>query len=138
MENLSKILPSIGAMDEPITVQTYTVSRDAAGGEVLAWSDYVTTLARVQWPEAGLKEVYSAGQQTAFRRVVFWLRYDLNLHNAKMRILYGPEVCDVLGARIEGRNRYSVLTCQMREESIGLTNDAGQYLTDTAGEILTQ
>ncbi len=137
MENLSKILPSIGAMDEEIRIRTYTTSRDAAAQEVLTWSTYATLLARVQWPEAGMKETYSADQQTAFRKVVFWIRYDASIH-PKMIILYGPHICDILGIREEGRRRYTVITCQMRDsDTVGITDNSGLWLTDGSGNILT-
>jgi len=125
-------------MDEEITVQSYTESRNASGEQVLTWATYVTTLARVQWPEAGLKETYSADQQTAFRKIVFWVRYDGDI-TEKMRILYNQvEICDILGIRMEGRYRYTVITCQMREETIDyLTDDSGNPLTDDSGNILT-
>lgn len=137
MENLSKILPSIGAMDEEITIQTYTASRDASAQELLSWSTYATLLARVQWPEAGLKETYSADQQTAFRKIVFWIRYDGDI-NEKMRILYEQiHICDILGIKIEGRKRYTVITCQLRQEEIDyLTDDDGNVLTDDSGNVL--
>jgi len=125
-------------MDEEITIQSFTATRDASGQQVLTFSDYVTTLARVQWPEAGLKETYSADQQTAFRKVVFWVRYDPDI-NEKMRILYRQiEIADILGKRTEGRDRFLAITCQLREETIDyLTDDSGNALTDDSGNILT-
>lgn len=119
MENLSKILPSIGAMDEEITIQTYTESRDASGQQVLTWSTYATILARVKWPDAGMKETYSADQQTAFRKIVFEIRYDATLNTGqKRRVLYRTnEICDIIGVGTLGRDRFTVLTCQMREET---------------------
>ena len=138
MENLSKILPSVGAMDEEITIQSFTASRDASGQQVLTFSDYVTTLARVKWPDAGLKETYSADQQTAFRKIVFEVRYDPEV-NEKMRILYrNVQICDILGIGTLGRDRFMALTCQMREETIDyLTDEDGNPLTDTDGNFLT-
>jgi SPP1 family predicted phage head-tail adaptor len=138
LENLSKILPSVGAMDEEITIQSFTASRDASGQQVLTFSDYVTTLARVKWPDAGLKETYSADQQTAFRKIVFELRYDPEV-NEKMRILYrNVQICDILGIGTLGRDRFMALTCQMREETIDyLTDEDGNPLTDTDGNFLT-
>ena len=122
MENLSKILPSIGAMDEEITIQTYTESRDAAGGEVLTWSTYATLLARVKWPATGMKETYSAGQETAFSRIEFTIRYDPAIPttpNEKQRILYRQtEICDIIGIDEVGRQRYLIITCQRRQEKI--------------------
>lgn len=119
MENLSKILPSIGAMDEEITIQTYTTARGASGEQTLTWSTYATLLARVKWPEAGMKETYSADEQTAFRKIVFEIRYDSALNTAqKMRVIYRTnEVCDIIGIGTLGRDRFMVLTCQMREET---------------------
>ncbi len=142
MENLSKILPSIGAMDEEITIQTYTESRDAAGGEVLTWSTYGTILARVKWPSTGMKETYSAGQQTAFGKIEFTIRYDPSIPitpNEKQRILYRQiEICDILAIDEVGRNRYLIITCQRREETIDyLTDDDGNPLTDDSGNVLT-
>jgi len=125
-------------MDEEITIQSFTATRDASGQQVLTFSDYVTTLARVKWPDAGLKETYSADQQTAFRKVVFWVRYDPDI-NEKMRILYRQiEIADILGKRTEGRDRFLAITCQLREETIDyLTDDSGNALTDDSGNILT-
>jgi SPP1 family predicted phage head-tail adaptor len=138
LENLSKILPSVGAMDEEITIQSFTATRDASGQQVLTFSDYVTTLARVKWPDAGLKETYSADQQTAFRKIVFEVRYDPEV-NEKMRILYrNVQICDILGIGTLGRDRFMALTCQMREETIDyLTDNDGNPLTDTDGNFLT-
>lgn len=112
-------MPSIGAMDEEITIQTYAESRDASGQQVLTWSTYATILARVKWPDAGIKETYSADEQTAFRRIVFEIRYDSALNTGqKMRVLYRTnEVCDIIGVGTLGRDRFTVLTCQMREET---------------------
>lgn len=109
-------------MDEEITIQTYTESRDAAGGEVLTWSTYATVLARVRWPVTGQKETYSAGQQTAFNQVEFTIRYDPSIPvmpNEKMRLLYRQiEICDIIGITELGRNRYLLISCQRREETI--------------------
>lgn len=105
-------------MDEEITIQSFTASRDASGQQVLTFSDYVTTLARVKWPDAGLKETYSADQQTAFRKIVFEVRYDPEV-NEKMRILYrNVQICDIAGIDTLGRDRFMSITCQMREETI--------------------
>lgn len=125
-------------MDEEITIQTYTESRDAAGGEVLTWSTYATLLARVKFPSTGMKETYSAGEQTSFGRVEFTVRYDPDI-NAKMRILYRQiEICDILNVDTVGRDRYNIITCQTREETIDyLTDDSGNILTDDSGNILT-
>lgn len=112
-------MPSIGAMDEEITIQMYTESRDASGQQVLTWSTYATILARVKWPDVGMKETYSADEQTAFRRIVFEIRYDSALNTGqKMRVLYRTnEVCDIIAVGTLGRDRFTVLTCQMREET---------------------
>lgn len=106
-------------MDEEITIQSYTATRDASGQQVLAWSTYATILARVKWPDAGMKETYSADQQTAFRKIVFEIRYDATLNTGqKRRILYRTnEICDIIGVGTLGRDRFTVLTCQMREET---------------------
>lgn len=112
-------MPSIGAMDEPITIQTFSNSRNPSGEQVQTWSTYATILARVKWPDAGVKETYSANQQTAFRRIVFEIRYDANLNmGQKMRVIYRTnEICDIIGVSTLGRDRFTVLTCQMREET---------------------
>lgn len=140
MENLSKILPSIGAMDEEITIQSVTETRNASGEQVLTFAEYATVLARVKWPDAGTKETYSADQQTAFRKIVFEIRYDETLNmRQKWRVLYrGVEICDIIGIGTLGRDRFTVLTCQMREETVDyLTDDSGNALTDENGAVLT-
>ncbi len=102
-------------MDEEITIQSYTESRDASGAQVLTWATYATLLARVEWPETGLKEVYENNQKTAFRRIVLWIRYDSAV-NEKMRVLYRTtQILEIRGIRTEGRDRYTVLTCQFQE-----------------------
>lgn len=103
-------------MDEEITIQTYTESRDAAGGEVITWSTYATLLARVKFPTTGMKETYSAGEQTSFGRIEFTVRYDPDI-NAKMRIIYRSESLDIIGIDVLGRDRYNIITCQSREEA---------------------
>ena len=139
MENLSKILPSIGAMDEEITIQSEVPTRNASGEQVLTWETYATVLARVKWPDAGMKETYSADEQTAFRKIVFEIRYDPDLDRGqKKRVLYRQiEICDIIGVATLGRDRFTVLTCQMREETLDyLTDDDGNPLTDADGNIL--
>lgn len=140
MENLSRILPSIGAMDEEIIIQSVVETRNASGEQVLTFEDYATILARVKWPDAGMKETYSADQQTAFRKIVFEIRYDETLNmRQKWRVLYrGVEICDIIGIGTLGRDRFTVLTCQMREETVDyLTDEDGNALTDDEGAILT-
>jgi SPP1 family predicted phage head-tail adaptor len=140
MENLSKILPSIGAMDEEITIQSFTESRNASGEQILTFSTYATVLARVKWPDAGMKETYSADQQTAFRKIVFEIRYDSTLDmRQKWRVLYRQvEIADIIGIGTLGRDRFNVLNCQLREETIDyLTDEDGNPLTDDSGNILT-
>lgn len=112
-------MPSIGAMDEQITIQTFSNSRNPSGEQIQTWSTYATILARVKWPDAGVKETYSANQQTAFRRIVFEIRYDANLNmGQKMRVIYRTnEICDIIGVSTLGRDKFTVLTCQMREET---------------------
>lgn len=124
-------------MDEEITIQTFTPTRDASGQQVLTWSTYATILARVKWPDAGMKETYSADQQTAFRKIVFEIRYDPDI-NEKMRILYRQvQICDIIGLGTLGRDRFLPITCQIREETITyLTDDDGNPLTDDDGNYL--
>lgn len=114
-------------MDEEITIQVGAESRNASGEQVLTWETYATLLARVSWPDAGIKETYSADQQTAFRRIVFEIRYDPALNmGQKMRVLYRQiEVCDIIGIGTLGRDRFLALTCQMREEVL-----EGDYLVN--------
>lgn len=103
-------------MDEEIVIQSYTESRNASGEQVLSWATYATLLARVEWQDVGLKETHSANQQTAFRRIAFWIRYDSEI-DEKMRITYRSQILDIQGIRVEGRDRYTVITCQMREQA---------------------
>jgi SPP1 family predicted phage head-tail adaptor len=116
MENIAKILPSIGALDEEITIQAATETRDSYGGKVETWANEETVFARVEYPSTGSKEKDSADQETSFLRVNFTVRYRGNL-SAKKRVIYGTQICDILYIRPLGRQRYEVINCEMREES---------------------
>lgn len=125
-------------MDEEITIQKPVTSRNASAEEITTWVTHSTVLARVKWPTTGLKETYSADQQTAFHKVEFEIRHDPDIKE-KWRVLYRQvEIADILGKHTLGRDRFLSLTCQLREETIDyLTDEDGNPLTDDSGNYLT-
>ena len=99
----------IGKMRESIELQSKSVTRDAAGGEVVTWSTVATVFAQAQ-PISGREFVaMRAAQSTITHR--FRLRYLTGI-NTGMRVLWAGVAYDILEAiNVDARNRQLELLC---------------------------
>lgn len=117
MENLSKLLPDIGAMDELIDIRQTTRTADATGGWVDTWSDLATGVwARVEYLAQSDEGMRGEEQQiVAYRRIRFTFRSFFDTLNEQMRIVYDGDEYDILSISKLGRNRFLVVEAEKRD-----------------------
>jgi len=84
----------IGRLRHRITIQQQTVTRDAYGGEVIAWSDVATVWALLTPVRGQERQLTAAAQVQATMIYQVRIRYRADIH-PKMRILWGTRVMDI-------------------------------------------
>src|SRR5690554_1229994 len=89
-----------GSLDRRVTLERFTVTEDEYGGDVEAWVTLATVFAEVR--QQGGKEFLAAAQETASRRVVFFIRYYPGL-TVQDRVAYDGRNHDVVEVREIGR-----------------------------------
>ncbi len=116
MAYLAKILPDVGAMDQLITIRTVTNTTDATGGVTPTWSDLATNVwCKVDYTAMSSEGARGEDQQiVAFRIVKFTFRDFLTI-NETMRILYDGEEYDILNISRLGRDRFTVVEAERRD-----------------------
>ena len=116
MENLAKLLPDIGSMDELIDIRSFTNTADATGGVVPTWSDLATGVwCRVEYTSQSSEGTRGEDQQiVAFRIVKFTFR-DVFTINEKMRIVYSGDDYDILSISRLGRGRFVIVEAEKRD-----------------------
>jgi len=84
-----------GLLDRKITVETRTVTRDAAGGVVESWATHCTERARVQFNDGG--ESVAADRQENNSTTVFTVYYNslTSIITTDMRILFESKYYNV-------------------------------------------
>lgn len=108
---------SIGNLDQRITIEANTPSRESDGGEISSWSTVATVWASVDYGNSVTmdSEKFEADQNTAVDRVIFTIRHRSDV-NKKMRVLFGSEYYDIVAInRSQDRNKYLELVAQGRE-----------------------
>lgn len=111
--NLGAILPDIAALNERVTLQTFTTSRDTNGAEIITWADAWTDWCRVDYSRTGNEESLTGDQFIVFTRVKFTLRYRGTI-NEKMRFVYDGENYDIMYKEILGQRKFETFTCENR------------------------
>jgi SPP1 family predicted phage head-tail adaptor len=101
-------------MDKRILIQRPTTSRSATGAENVAWSDYRTVWAQVDYPNTGNSEEISTDQEQITRRVRFLIRYTGDVRE-KWRISYEGDTLDILRIIPIGRHEYEEITAEVRK-----------------------
>lgn len=103
-----------GRLRHRITIQYHgTISRDAAGQEVITWVDLATVWANVQASQ-GAREVFvsRADQEQATSTHVVRMRYRGDV-DVKMRILWNNLVLDIENVLdADGRTRETICICR--------------------------
>ncbi|ALR22075.1 hypothetical protein ATN00_18950 [Sphingobium baderi] len=87
-------------MDRRITLQRYTETRNAYNEVVMTWADLATVYAEVR--QQGGREFLAAAQETASKRVVFFIRWYPGLTTAD-RIFYDGRLHNIVEVREIGR-----------------------------------
>jgi len=117
-ENLGAKIPDIGTLNERVTLQNVTETRDVNGAAVLTYADLVTVWARVEPATIGNSESLTAGQTMVFTRLKITIRYRTDI-TEKMRIVYddGSESksLDILYKTMMGQRRYWQIVCEHRK-----------------------
>ena len=117
MDNLSKLLPDIGAMDEFIAIRQYTRTTDATGG-VTETPSYLAenVWALVEYTSMSGEGMRGEDQQVvAYRIVKFTFRDFWPTLSEVMRIVYGEKEYDILSISKLGRSRFTVVEAEMRD-----------------------
>ncbi len=87
-----------------ITIESYTATRDASGGEVRTWTEFSKPYASIRY--AGATERLEGDRTAETRKALFKVRYNSDTKNitAKMRIVYESANWDITGLAFLGRN----------------------------------
>ena len=94
----------IGLMDQQITLQTCTTTRDATYGEaVQSFADTFTTWAEIKYRAVSVPEPEVAGQKQATVRISIRMRYYSGM-NTQMRVKHGTRFYQVLDYWTVGRD----------------------------------
>lgn len=98
-----------GYFNKPITIQNYTTTRDAMGGASKNWTDYVKTMAHIEY-KTGRERVI--GQQVyPLKEVIIAIRYrpSDNIDNS-MRIKYKSQIYNIrsVGVLAEARETIEI------------------------------
>lgn len=115
MENLSKILPDIAALDTTIQLQSYTTAADAYGGLTKTWTTYSTQKARVEYTSTGSGEDYDKHVNLSVLRIEFTIRWlPSNTVTVKDRIVMDSEYYDIRKIEQLGKRRYLKITAERK------------------------
>lgn len=84
-----------GDLNQRITIQQSTITRDTYGAEIQTWATHATVWASKQHKSS--REFYSAQKTNAEITDLFIIRYRNNV-TTKMRISHNGKYYDILGA----------------------------------------
>lgn len=99
-----------GKMDRRITVQTRTLTKDAAGGKVETWADSFDGWAEAVKSKQSEGIVADADRNTEERQ--FRMRYRTGIASGTHRIFYQLRFYDITGIEEEGRQDSILITCR--------------------------
>lgn len=130
---------NIGDMRHRITIQTYSISRNAAGEEIVSWIDYATVWAAVDQKPGGSGEVEQADQTTGKVSAVFRIRKRSGL-NEKMLVVWDGRKWNIRSILGDYDFTYQILECEHFYDAYpvgqGLVDDEGDLLIDDSGDEL--
>jgi len=113
MENLSKILPDIAALDTKVELQSFTTAADAYGGLTKTWTTYATEWARIEYSATGSGEDYDGHINLSVLRIQFTIRWRDSV-TVKHRVLYDSEYYDIRKIEVLGRRRFLLITADKK------------------------
>lgn len=95
-----------------ITIESYSVAKNAWGEDQRTWSTYLTAAAEVQ--QGGGKEGTEQMRETAVQRKVFVIRYYAGV-TEEMRINYDSRYFDILHIQEMGDREALKITAEARQ-----------------------
>lgn len=99
-----------GKLDRVVTIQQYTPSRDAAGGEIKSWADVATV--RAEKRDLSGRELVQANREDLSETFTTWIiRYRSDV-TPKMRLVDGTTNYDILNLSEIGRKWGLELQCK--------------------------
>ena len=102
-----------GKLNERITIEQFTLTKDASGGQQRGWVDVAKNIAASRRDFSGAEKpaTAQAGGEVATARVEFTLHYRPDI-DATMRVRHGSALFNIRGVNnFGGRYRSLVLTC---------------------------
>ena len=115
-ENLGKLMPDVGSLDEQINILQPLRTTGPAGGVTETWSALASNVwARVM--DKGLSNEGFRGedqQEVAFRITEFTVRAEFSIDET-MRIQYAGQQYDILSILKVGRNRFLTIKSERRD-----------------------
>jgi SPP1 family predicted phage head-tail adaptor len=117
MENLERILP-IASLDELVTIEQASETRNAYGEVVKTWATLATVWAKVEDTTGvgGNKEAFSSEKPTAFSRLKITIRYRGDINPGMRIVTTAGEVLDIVHvAEPWGRKRFELITADLRQ-----------------------
>jgi SPP1 family predicted phage head-tail adaptor len=88
-------MDAIGKMNTRLTVQGFTVARDAEGGEVKTWTDRFITYAGAEFMPVGSDEKFTSDQITTRTSVRFTIRKGDREISTKERLVYDGKIYEI-------------------------------------------
>lgn len=105
-----------GRLDRRVTLQSPTITRDAAGGAVVDWYDTATVWASLTFLHGN--RFYAAEEKSYESIVTYRIRHRSDVETG-MRLVHGDDVFEIIGTDHLGRNHFFDLTCRAVKQSIG-------------------
>lgn len=100
-----------GKLDQRVTLQTPTVSRDTSGGMTTTWADVATVYAAVRNLSGNERRATSHGGEVAEARTEITIRYRTGVH-AQMRCLHRGVSYNIRHINnFMAKNESLILTC---------------------------
>jgi head-tail adaptor len=115
MAGLSKIV-DIGALDQLISIREATEVTDATGGVSETWSDLATSVwSKVEYTLQSSEGMRGEDQQVVAYQIAKFTFRDYWAVTEKMRIGYGGAEYDILAISPLGRDRFTVVEAEKRD-----------------------
>lgn len=98
-------------MRNRIEIQSYTITRNSAGEEILSWTVLDTAWAAIEYKGAGSDESEQQRQLTAMMNALVRIRYRTGL-DTKMRIQFDGKYWNIRALLPDAMKNYLLLECE--------------------------
>jgi SPP1 family predicted phage head-tail adaptor len=98
-------------MRDRIEIQSYSITRNSAGEEVLSWSVLATVWAAIEYKGAGSDESEQQNQLTAMVNALVRIRYRSDL-DTKMRVRFDSKYWNIRAMLPDAMKNYLLLECE--------------------------